>query len=391
MTQQRQSFDVGSEPGTPTPDMLAEITIFLADRDLYGLVWCDEDLITTHIFGKLANFIPLGTHIVHSLLPLMGFEEQIMTLRRQPGSTVQLPNISIRHGENANPRININVYWAAKRRQYIIVLTKVLRRSDLELELTNQIRAKRIAERNLAEKSKALQKANRELSRANADLEEFAYVISHDLKAPLRALNYLSSDLYQSVSAMDIDTAGKQLEQLQMQTKRMSSMLMGLFEYASLGRKQDAISRVNTASLISQIVNSLDSIPGMKIHVDGHWPVLNTLEQPLDLVLRNLIENALKHHDRHTGRIEIKAQDDGDFWRVTIADDGPGIPSDYKEAVFRTFQKVHNDANPDNSGVGLALVKKSVEALGGSIELFSKPDVERGSTFRVSWPKTIDL
>ncbi len=389
MTQQQQSFDVGSEPGTPTADMLAEITVYLAKRDLYGLVWCDETLTTTHIFGKLAEFIPLGSDIIHSLLPLMGFEEQITALRRHPDNTVQLPNISIRHAAGTSPRMNINVYWIPKRKLYVIVLTKVLRRSDLELELTNQIRAKRIAERNLAEKSKELQRANRELSLANGDLEEFAYVISHDLKAPLRALKYLSGDLQLSVTSMDAQAANAQVQQLQNQTKRMSSMLMGLFEYASLGRKQDAIERVNTATLISQIVSSLDSIPGMKISIDGHWPVLNTLEQPLDLVLRNLIENALKHHDRHTGRIDISAQDVGEFWCIEIKDDGPGIPVDYKEAVFRTFQKVHNDDNVENSGVGLALVKKSVETIGGTVELLSDPSRSRGSTFRIMWPQSV--
>ena len=387
----QQFIDVGSEPGTPSPDMLAEITAYLANRDLYGLVWCDENMIATHIFGKLAEFVPLRSNIIQALLPLMGFEEQISALQGKPGSTVQLPNISIRHSEGVTPRMNINVYWIPKRRLYIIVLTKVLRRSDLELELTNQIRAKRIAERNLAEKSLQLQRANRELSRANDDLEEFAFVISHDLKAPLRALRYLASDLHHSVGEMNATTANAQLEQLDKQTRRMSSMLMGLFEYASLERKQDAITRIDTAELISQIVNSLDSVPGMQIIVEGDWPILKTVESPLDLVLRNLIENALKHHDRPTGTIKVTAQNMEDFLRIDIEDDGPGIPAEYNQAVFRTFQKVHNDKNPDNSGVGLALVKKSVEAIGGTIELHSEPDVARGSTFRVMWPTRVQL
>jgi len=371
--------------------MLAEITSFLAERDLYGLIWCDEALAATHVFGKLAAFVPLDQHICQSLLPLMGFDEQIRALRRQPDRCVEVPNISIRHGETTGPRLNINVYWIARRKLYLVVLSRVLRRSDLEFELNNQIRAKRIAERLVAEKSRELQRVNRELTRANDDLEEFAYVISHDLKAPLRALRYLIEDLEQSLDGAPVLAARAQLEQVQRQTRRMSAMLSGLFDYASLGRKQDAMTLVDSHQLATEIISSLRAPAGLTVSLLGDWPQLQTLEQPLDLVLRNLIGNAIKHHDREIGSIRVRAQDGPEFISIEVADDGPGIPADYRDAVFRAFLKVEEDNNPDSSGVGLALVKKSVEGIGGSIELVSDRSAGRGASFLVMWPKLPEL
>lgn len=367
--------------------MLAEITTFLAERDLFGLIWCDEQLIATHVYGRLASFIPREQPICLSLLPLMGFDEQIEALRRRPDRCVEVPNISIRHKGENSPRLNINVYWVAKRKLYLVVLSRVLRRSDLELELNNQIRAKRIAERLVAEKSRELERLNRELTRANDDLEEFAYVISHDLKAPLRAMRYLTDDLAQLVAAQNSDNALVKLDQMVTQTRRMSAMLDGLFDYASLGRKQDALAKIDSKRLVMEIIESLRPPAGIKVVLEGEWPLLQTLEQPLDLVLRNLIGNAIKHHDRAVGLIKVHGQDGPEFLTIEVADDGPGIPVDYKEAVFRAFLKVEEDNNPDSSGVGLALVKKSVESIGGTIDLISDRASGRGTSFFVKWPK----
>ena len=119
-------------------------------------------------------------------------------------------------------------------------------------------------------------------------------------------------------------------------------------------------------------------------------PTFATIAQPLDIVLRNLIDNAVKHHDLEAGRIIVHAEDGGENWIFSVADDGPGIPRDWHDAIFEPFKRILDEEEaPEGSGIGLALVKKTVEWFGGRIEIRSDPAARRGTTFRVHWPKEI--
>ena len=107
----------------------------------------------------------------------------------------------------------------------------------------------------------------------------------------------------------------------------------------------------------------------------------------LDLVLRNLIENALKHHDRAGGRVLASARPTADGVEITVEDDGPGIPRDRQAAAFRPFTRLDDDPAKDGVGMGLALVQRAVQSVGGSIEIVSAPEAARGTRFRIVWPK----
>ncbi|MEL6373675.1 MAG: HAMP domain-containing sensor histidine kinase [Pseudomonadota bacterium] len=411
MTPLQPSYDATFDPDAPVTPLLLDAVDFLAGRELYAFLWCDDDLIVRESFGALGELAPVDQHVCRSLLPLMGFEEQIRALKRKPQRTVELPNLSIMMGPVQSPRININVFWRPPMKRFLVALSRVISRSDLEVELNHNIRARRIAESQLLEKSDEIARANRELTRVNGDLEEFAYVISHDLNAPLRALKILTSNLHRTMGNDATKDALADLARIADQTRRMSSMLTDLLDYASIGRKDEVMERVDTRALLQGIADSLPRPPGITLALAGTWPQIDTLRAPLDIVFRNLLENAVKHHDRETGAIcitatpeEMRQEADGLYWTFEVRDDGPGIPRDYQEAVFHPFRKVEaaalipdlqsdaaflDDAAapPQSTGIGLALVKKTVDSVGGRLVLTSDPDHARGARFAVYWPK----
>lgn len=363
----------------------------LGDRNIYGIVWLDEGLVATSRSGKLVEFVPLGEKITDSVIALLGFDDQILALRRRPDASVIIPNVSIDFEREPGPRITLIVFWEPRAKHFLLVVGQALSRMDLEVELSRQVRMRAIAEAEVVEKSVAVQRANQELAIANGDLEEFAYVISHDLKAPLRALRYVASDVERSIATNDGTTAREKLSEMGIQLKRMSSMLTGLLEYSRVGRKLDVIDSVETRALVDEIVASLDVPRGVRIEIAGEWPRLVTLVQPLDLVVRNLVDNAVKHHDRPRGRIHIEARISGSMLEIEIADDGPGIPVDWQSAVFLPFRKsAEDDRHPESSGIGLALVRKTLERVGGRIEVRSDPPRQRGTTFVLFWPRDLD-
>ena len=135
------------------------------------------------------------------------------------------------------------------------------------------------------------------------------------------------------------------------------------------------------------IVELLALPRGMAVSTGPRMPVLWTARVPLELVLRNLIGNAAKHHDRDHGEIHVEASDRGRYHAFEVRDDGPGIPPEFHERIFGIFQTLKPRDAVEGSGMGLALVKRAVEVKGGGISISSDPSCGRGTTFRFTWPK----
>jgi signal transduction histidine kinase len=367
---------------------------FLAARHSFGMIWIDSDLVARRRFGALVDFVAVDRPITDSIMALIGFEEEFVALRTGTGGSLTIPNVIMNSGPNTAvgppQRMSLDIYWDEGTACHLMLVRNVVDHSSLESELRTQMRLRAMAEAEVVEKSEAIQRANQELELVNRDLEEFAYVISHDLKAPLRALRYDATDADHALAARDLDAVGVKLAAMRDHQARMLAMLNGLFDYARAGRKIESMAMADTRQLAEDVVAGLAPPPGMKISIEGSWPHLMTLAAPLELVLRNLVGNAIKHHDRVEGRIHLSSRIGEDTLDIAVRDDGPGIPAEWQDAVFLPFRRMdEGDVSSDSSGMGLALVRRTLDRIGGSIRLQSEAPLERGSTFHVRWPRII--
>ena len=224
-----------------------------------------------------------------------------------------------------------------------------------------------------------------ELERSNADLESFAYVASHDLKSPLRAIDTLVKWLAEDLDAVHTEKTRQYMERLQGRVLRMESLIDGLLRYSRAGVIDTDREEVAIGELLDEICGMLNIPEGFSVRYPDRLPKLRTPKTPLQQVLLNLIGNAIKHHDQPNGRIEVVCRENGSFLEFSVADDGPGIPEEYSEKVFQVFQTLKPRDQMEATGIGLALVKRIVERMGGKVELISRDG--RGSDFRFQWPK----
>ena len=123
----------------------------------------------------------------------------------------------------------------------------------------------------------------------------------------------------------------------------------------------------------------------MEFVVQGDWPVTTTAVAPLDIVLRNLIQNAVRHHDKERGMIAVSAKEENNFLCIEVSDDGPGIPKARHTKIFEPMTG-YAATGTVSTGLGLAFVKRAAASVGAEIYLESDPDSRRGATFTVRWP-----
>ena len=225
------------------------------------------------------------------------------------------------------------------------------------------------------------------LSRSNTDLEQFAYVASHDLKSPLRAIDSLASWLQEDLQEVLTGESRQHFDLLRQRTHRMEQLLDDLLAYSRAGRTPAEIAEVSLGALVHEIVDLIAPPAGFTIEMVEPAPFLVTAVTPLRQVLTNLIANAIKHHDRADGIIKVSAREDGPRWEFAVSDDGPGIPAEFHERIFGMFQTLRPRDEVEGSGIGLALVRRIVTRYGGKVTVECPPP--RGTVFRFSWPKTI--
>jgi PAS domain S-box-containing protein len=237
----------------------------------------------------------------------------------------------------------------------------------------------------LVDLNDALNVTNRSLIASNRELDQFAYITAHDLKAPLRAIASISEWVEEDLAEQLSTETRSQMQLLRRRVYRMQALLDSLLEYSRSGRAQRPISRVDLNYLLTEIVAQLEPPATMTIEIRAQMPIFDTRTQPLQQVFSHLIDNAIRHHPTKVGRVEISALDLGDRYEFTIADDGEGIDPLYHDRIYTIFQTLTARDRQENVGVGLAIVKKIVAAEGGTIELDSA--VGKGATFKFTWLK----
>jgi signal transduction histidine kinase len=356
----------------------------LAGRGVFGLVWLDADLKVQASFGTLVDFIAIGCPLSRSLPPLIGLEADVKALKA--GETLRVPSVTIIAASGPGPRLNLVFHAPEDDGLILLVVSPAELDAKLADELSREIRGRLMAEAKVAAKSQALARSNADLKIANSNLEQFATIATHDLKAPMRALGFLADEIDKAIGEGDMEAARRRLAELRGQAGRVSSMLSALLHYSSAGRTDASIESVDVRDLICEIVRSLPR-GTVEVRLSGEWPRIETLAAPLALALRNLIDNTIKHHDRSQGELLIACADAGKDLELTLADDGPGIAPEHHASMFLPFRTLGSGGE----GMGLAIVQKMLDAVGGSIALESDPAKKRGTTFTIRWPKQIAL
>ncbi|MGF1624361.1 MAG: PAS domain S-box protein, partial [Alphaproteobacteria bacterium] len=224
------------------------------------------------------------------------------------------------------------------------------------------------------------------LQRSNEELEQFAYVASHDLKAPLRGIDNLASWIEEDMAdRMDAESRAN-MALLRGRVARLEELLNGLLQYSRIGRSKSDVDTVDLAETAAEVFDLVRGERRFALRCEP-LPTLATGLVPLQLVLRNLISNAIKHHDRTEGTITVSARDLGEQYEITVADDGPGIDPAFHARIFGMFQVLRPRDQVEGSGLGLAIIEKQLRTLGCGIRVESDPARGRGTTFRFSWPK----
>ncbi|MGB8700198.1 MAG: ATP-binding protein, partial [Thermosynechococcaceae cyanobacterium] len=257
--------------------------------------------------------------------------------------------------------------------------------NDFEIEAVSELRIAIIGI--VLQKADLLAKVNRELTRSNDELASFAYVASHDLKAPLRAIANLASWLQEDLGDQISSESQHHLDILQSRVYRMDEMIDGLLDYSRIGLQQFPAEEVNLPSLLKEIVDSLSPPDTVQISIPLQTPPLTTYKVLLKQVLTNLLSNALKYIGRPDGEIEVVVTDQGDQLQFEVKDNGPGIASEYHQRIFQIFQTLQGRDQVESTGIGLAIVKKAVENQGGEVTVSSTPG--KGCNFIFTWPKLL--
>jgi PAS domain S-box-containing protein len=225
-----------------------------------------------------------------------------------------------------------------------------------------------------------------ELKAANRDLEDFAFAASHDLKAPLRVIENASRWLEEDLQPYLNQETRESMTMLRGRVWRMEKLLDDLLEYGRIGRASDDrfTHPISGDALIDNILAMLPT-EGFSVNVSPKFAATQVTKMPLQQIFMNLIGNAIKHHDKGAGHIDVTVEDAGDHYAFAVKDDGPGIPARFHSQIFKVFQTLKPRDQVEGSGMGLALVRKNVETFGGTLSLESSEG--NGSTFAFTWPK----
>lgn len=256
------------------------------------------------------------------------------------------------------------------------------------IDITDRIDAEealRVRADELAEMATILAQTNRVLEKRNQELDQFAYVASHDLKAPLRAIANLAHWIEEDIEGQLNEETQQHLNLLRGRVHRMEGLINALLQYSRAGRIKTEPQRVNVQELLEEVIDCLAPPPGFNIEIESDMPVLFAERLPLQQVFSNLIANAIKHHHRLDGNVKISVRDRAEVYEFAVSDDGPGIAPQYHDKIFIIFQTLQPRDKVENTGVGLSLVKRILDSQGGSIKVKSAEG--EGATFYFTLPK----
>ena len=222
------------------------------------------------------------------------------------------------------------------------------------------------------------------LEKRNKELDQFAYVASHDLKAPLRGVTTIVKWIEDELAAELSPQMHTYLDQMKGRLSRLEDLINGLLAYARVGRTAQSAENVNINQLVEEIAD-LVVPPDFTLRVGPGMPTFVTDRLGLQQVFTNLLSNAVKYHRRGAGQLEITCQEVGQHYEFRVQDDGPGIAPEYHQKIFLLFQTLRDRNTAESTGIGLSIVQKIINEHHGTIRVDSAQG--QGAGFIFTWPK----
>ena len=258
----------------------------------------------------------------------------------------------------------------------------VKERTQELIETNNQLKLE-IIEREKVELR--LAEMLKKVDNANKEIKDFASIVSHDLKAPLRGVRTLAMWILEECGDKFDEKATKQMNLLLDRVERIYNLIDGVLKYSKVGRTQEVQIQINLNKFLPEVIDMIAPPENIQVTIENELPTITCDETHVMQLFQNLLSNAMKYMDKPEGWIKIGCNEEENFWKFSIADNGPGIEEKHFERIFRMFQVLSVNEEIEGTGVGLTVAKKIAELYGGKIWVESK--VGQGSTFFFTLPK----
>lgn len=225
---------------------------------------------------------------------------------------------------------------------------------------------------------------NDDLINRNQALRDFTHVASHDLRSPLRAVGSLVGFLREDLPADLAADVQHHLTRIDERVARMSQLIDDLLVYASAHNSEGRVEMVIVSEIVQEILDTIEIPADIITIVDCDFPAIPIAKTPFSMCVRNLLDNALKHHDKPNGQVAVKVHEADGYVHLAVSDNGPGIEAAYLPKIFEPFRRLRSDEKTPGSGIGLSVIERATAAHGAHIEVDSV--VGEGSTFTIVWP-----
>jgi signal transduction histidine kinase len=223
------------------------------------------------------------------------------------------------------------------------------------------------------------------LEQKNQELDQFAHIVSHDLKAPLRGIDNVVTWIEEDHSTELPPKIHEYLQLIKGRLQRAENMIRGILLYSRVSKQAPEREFTDLNQLLREITENLEVKPGIKLEIQRDLPHIHTEKIPLEQILSNLISNAIKYHDKPAGYVKVYLKNSAGHYTFFVEDNGPGIAANYHSKIFAIFQTLQERDSFESTGVGLAIVKKILDDRKEKITLKSEPG--KGSVFSFTWPK----
>jgi len=330
--------------------------------------------------------MPPGWDGLKTIEHIWQFDRNIQIIICTAYSDYSWPEIIDRLGISDNLLILLKPFDIAEVAQLTAALTKkwnLTRQASLKTEQLEQM---------VKERTNELMNANNQLTdmlqkveNTNQELSDFASIVSHDLKAPLRGIKTLANWILDDYQDKFDEQAKEQMNLLLGRIERMYNLIDGILRYSKVGWFEEEKVNVDMDKFVQEMIDMVVPPENIEVVIESQLPAIQCQETHMMQLFQNLVSNAIKYMDKPQGRIKIECVDVDGFWQFSIADNGPGIEEKHFKRIFNMFQALSVKEEFEGTGVGLTVAKKIVELYGGKIWVESQ--VGQGSTFFFTLPK----